>query len=198
MEQVIKPSRKRAERLRPEQRQRQLLACAVREFARMGIGSAVHADVAREAGVSVPTVFQYFSTREILMTSVISEIERFLLRIIEGAVTKKATSTEKIRSILIAFAAAIDASPDYIKIWMNWSTIIAEPTWPQYVTFQDKVLARLEALIEEGKTAGEIRREIDAKMGAHLIMGSGHMIAQMKFCHRDDAMVENFIQTLRV
>jgi hypothetical protein len=33
-------------------------------------------------------------------------------------------------------------------------------------------------------------------MGAHLIMGSGHMIAQMKFRQRDDRLVENFIQTL--
>ena len=188
--------RKRAGRLQPEQRRQQLLACAVREFARIGIGSAVHADVAREAGVSVPTVFQYFPTREILTTSVIAEVERFLLDILKETIGKKTSSAETIREILIGFTDAIDAYPDYIKIWMNWSTIIEGSTWPHYVKFQDRVLAKFEALIEQGKQAGEVHKEIDATMGAHLIMGSGHMIAQMKFRHRDDAMVEHFIQSL--
>jgi TetR/AcrR family transcriptional regulator, hemagglutinin/protease regulatory protein len=196
MEKVLEHVRKRAGRLPPEVRQRRLLACAVREFARTGIGSAVHADIAREAGVSVPTVFQYFPSREILITSVLAEVERFLLQIIEQAVAARIASTEKIRTILLAFAVAVDAYPDYIKIWLNWSTIIAAPTWPHYVAFQDKVLAKLEALIEEGKAAGEIPREIDAAIGAHLIMGSGHMIAQMKFRDRDDAMVETFVRSL--
>lgn len=196
MEKVIERGRKRAERLQPIERRRQLLACAVCEFARIGIGSAVHADVARKAGVSVPTVFQYFPTREILINSVIAEVEQFLFQLIEKSVDRNVASTEQIRSILLAFAAAVDAYPDYVKIWMNWSTIIAEPTWTHYVIFQDKVLARFETLIEQGKASGDIPRDIDAVLDAHLIMGSGHMIAQMKFRHRDDAMVESFIESL--
>jgi len=196
MGKVLERGRKRAGRLQPEERQKQLLACAVREFARLGIGSAVHADVAREAGVSVPTVFQYFSTREILTTSVIAEVERFLLQLIEEAAENETSSIDKIHAILVAFATAVDAYPDYIKIWMNWSTIIAEPTWPHYVAFQDKNLARFETLIEEAKIAGEISQNIDSTMGAHLIIGSGSMIAQMKFRHRDDAVVDNFIRSL--
>ncbi len=196
MEKLVERDRKRAERLRPEERQKQLLACAVREFARIGIEATVHADVAREADVSVPTVFIYFPTREVLINSVIAEVERFMLQLIEHAVDKKSASSEKIRSILLAFADAVNTSPNYVKLWMNWSTIIAEPTWSHYVAYQDDILARFETLIEEGKAAGGVHHDVDATMGAHLIMGSGHMIAQMKFRHRDDAMVETFIQTL--
>lgn len=196
MEELAEPVRKRAERLQPEQRRKQLLRCAVREFARTGIGSAVHADVARDASVSVPTVFQYFATREHLTTAVIAEVERFLLKILDETIGNSASSTDTIRAVLLGFAAAVDTYPDYIKIWMNWSTIIEGPTWPGYIKFQDRVLAKFETLIEQGKSAGEVHKEIDATMGAHLIMGSGHMIAQMKFRHRDDAMVEGFIQTL--
>ncbi len=188
--------RKRAGRLQPDQRRQQLLACAVLEFARVGIGSAVHADVARAAHVSVPTVFQYFPTREILTNSVIAEVERFLLEILEETISKEISSAETIREILLGFAEAVDTYPDYIKIWMNWSTLIESSTWSQYVEFQDRVLTKFESLIEQSKQTGVVHNEIDATMGAHLIMGSGHMIAQMKFRHRDDAMVEHFIQSL--
>ena len=196
MEIAIEGDRKRAGRLRPEDRQKQLLKCAIKEFAGIGIGATVHADVARRAHVSVPTVFQYFSSRELLIISVISEVERFLIDILNNAVVETSTSAENIRAILEAFAAAVDERPDYIKIWMNWSTIVAEPTWSRYVKFQDSVLTQFEKLIEQGKTAGDIHLEIDATMGAHLIMGSGHMIAQMKFRHRDDEMVDTFIRSL--
>ena len=196
MGKLVEPLRKRAERLPPEQRRKQLLECAVREFARSGISAAVHADVARDANVSVPTVFQYFATSEILTTEVVAEVERFLLSILDETISNTTSSTDTIRAVLLGFANAVDAYPDYIKIWMNWSTIIDGPTWPSYVKFQDRVLAKFEALIEQGKRTGEVHNEIDETMGAHLIMGSGHMIAQMKFRHRNDEMVERFIQSL--
>ena len=196
MQQLVEPPRKRAERLQPEKRRQQLLECAIREFARSGIGAAVHADVAREASVSVPTVFQYFATSEILITEVITEVERFLLKILDETIGTTGSSTDTIRAVLLGFANAVDTYPDYIKIWMNWSTIIDGPTWPSYIKFQDRVLAKFETLIQQGKSAGEVHKEIDPTMGAHLIMGSGHMIAQMKFRHRDDTMVDRFIQSL--
>ena len=196
MKKAAEGARKRAKRLPPEERQKRLLANAIEAFARLGVGSTVHADVAREAAVSVPTVFIYFPTREILITAVISEVERFLLQLMTETVIGKQSIAAKVRAILGAFARAVDEHPDYIKVWMDWSTNVAEPTWSRYVAFQDRVLEGFEELIEEGKAAGEIHRSIDATMGAHLIMGSGHMIAQMKFRHRDDGMIEHFIETL--
>jgi TetR/AcrR family hemagglutinin/protease transcriptional regulator len=188
--------RKRAQRLPPEERRRRLLGSAIATFARLGVDSTVHADVARAAGVSVPTMFTYFPVREALISAVIDEVERFLLHLMEQSANDQPSAAAAIRAILEAFAAAADEHADYIKVWMDWSTHVAEPTWSRYEVFQDRVLERLAALIDQGKASGEIRREVDATMGAHLIMGSGHMIAQMKFRQRDDRLVENFIQTL--
>ena len=56
--------RPRAPRLAPEARRAQLLASAMRVFARRGIAAARHAELASEAGVAVSTTFAYFPTRE--------------------------------------------------------------------------------------------------------------------------------------
>lgn len=189
-------ARRRARRLPPEERRKRLLASAIEAFAQTGIGAAVHADVAHAAAVSVPTVFIYFQTREILVSAVITETERFLLQLMTESMSGRQSAPDRVGAILRAFARAVDEHPHHIKVWMDWSTIVAAPTWPRYVAFQDRILAEFAELIEQGKAAGEIHGGIDTAMGAHLIMGSGHMIAQMKFRHRDDDMVEHFIETV--
>src|SRR5258708_34398162 len=70
--------RARAQRLDPAERRPQLLQCAIRVFARRGLGGAHHAEIAREARVSVPTVFFYFPTREALVMAVLDEVPKVL------------------------------------------------------------------------------------------------------------------------
>src|SRR5215467_12379341 len=69
--------RRRAPALDKNERRTLLLRCALRVFARRGIGAARHAEIAREAKVSVPTVFFYFPTREALVREVLNEVARF-------------------------------------------------------------------------------------------------------------------------
>ena len=78
--------RRRAPKLSPEKRREQLLRCALTVFARRGIGSARHAEIAQEAQVAVPTVFTYFPTREILVREVLSEVDQYLSQVVWSAI----------------------------------------------------------------------------------------------------------------
>ncbi len=172
------------------------MACAVKIFARLGIGRAVHADVAREARVSVPTVFSYFPTGDELKVAVVMEVDRFLVLLVNTATRNATESEDRLKSILRAFAEAVESHPDHLKIWMDWSTVIAEPTWSKYEAFQDHVLDTFASLIERGKADGTLRTDLNATIGAHLIMGAGHMIAQMIFRHRDAQLIDEFINNV--
>src|SRR5215469_10979454 len=70
-------TRSRARPLEQPERKAALLQTAIRVFARRGLGGARHTEIAREAGVAVPTVFFYFPTRETLVHEVLSEVARF-------------------------------------------------------------------------------------------------------------------------
>ena len=70
-------------RLNPEQRKQQLLQAAIEVFARRGIGRAAHADIASATKVSVPTVFNYFKTREDLVSAVLTYVEGELIQFTE-------------------------------------------------------------------------------------------------------------------
>ena len=55
----------------PEARKKELFTVGIEAFAERGIGRATHADIAERAGVSVPTVFNYFPNRELLVEMII-------------------------------------------------------------------------------------------------------------------------------
>ena len=71
-----------------------------------------------------------------------------------------------------------------------------EETWPQYVEFQDRVIARFESIIDDGVARGELSSSVNSISGSHLIMGSANMIAQMKFRGRSEDDISNFLDAL--
>lgn len=183
-------------RLSPAQRTAQLLACAVRVFARTGLASGVHAQVASAAGVAVSTVFVYFPTRVALVQAVVTEVDRYLVDLVAGIAGTEKSATDKLLTILYEFSVTVDTAPDYIKIWLNWSTDVADATWAHYVDFQDRIIAAFGDIIVAGKAAGEIPKDVNPLLGAHLVMSAGHMIAQMKFRGRDQREVDEFLREL--
>jgi len=180
----------------PAERQRQLTRCAVRVFARYGLGNAGHAQVADEACVSTPTVFLYMPNRQALIDSVLNEVDRYLVELVERAASSTERAADKLLAVMQAFAQAIDSDPDYVNVFLNWSTVVADETWPQYVDFQDRILASFEAIIEDGIARGEIPATVNPVTGAHLVMGSAHMIAQMKFRGRETHEIDGFLTAL--
>ena len=118
-------------RLTAEARREQLLACALAVFARRGLGEARHAEVAREAGMSVPTVFNYFPTREALVLAVLDEVGRFILdEVLRPIQRDERPAPEVLRDSALAFAAAIETHPDHARVWLDWSTAVRDDIWP--------------------------------------------------------------------
>ncbi len=183
-------------RLAPEERRAQLLDTALSVFARRGIGRAGHAEIAKEAGVSVSTVFLYFPTREELVSAVFDEVNRFLQDMAEGLHSQERSAPELLHEHVVAFARSVDSHPDYARVWLDWSTAIREETWPRYLKFQDKIVALIAATIERGQLDGTIASGVDPQADARLLVASAHMIAQMKFSRVPDEEIDRFIDTL--
>lgn len=187
----------RAARLSPEQRRAQLLACALRVFARRGLSGAHHAEIAHEAGVSVSTVFVYFPSRADLVDAVLTEVARWLLDMAERIHAEETLpAPEVILRHARAFADSVDSHPDHARVWLDWSTAIREETWPRYLEFQDRVVGILEKTVRRGQREGSIPRHVDPEDDARLVVGAAHMLAQMKFTRLEPARVERFIRAL--
>jgi TetR/AcrR family hemagglutinin/protease transcriptional regulator len=168
----------------------------MRAFARRGLGAARHAEIAALAGVSVSTVFVYFPTRAQLVAAVLAEVERFLLAMAERAHASALPAPEVILAHARAFADSVDTHPDHARVWLDWSTAIRDEVWPRYLEFQERVVRIFETTIRRGQREGSVPHDVDPEDDARLIVGSAHMIAQMKFTGLSPTRVDRFLRAL--
>lgn len=177
------------------ERRAQILACALTESAARGLGHARHSDVARAAGVAVPTVFHYFRTREELATAVIAEVERLLFEaIVEPCFAAAASAPDALTGILLAFADAIDTHPDHVRVWLGWSTAVDGAWWPAYLRFYERAIGTVSDRIEAGKREGSLDPRLDTGDEARVVVGLAHMIAQMKFANQTRETIERTVR----
>jgi TetR/AcrR family transcriptional regulator, hemagglutinin/protease regulatory protein len=185
----------RARRLDPSERRPQLLECAMRVFARRGLGSARHSEIAKEAKVSVPTVFFYFPSREALVKAVLEEVARFLTDMTVEIHASSGPAPEIVLTHAKAFADSVDTHPDYARVWLDWSTAMRDEIWPLYLEFQENIVAIIADTIRRWQRARGMSEQ-EAEDDARLIVGSAHMIAQMKFTRCTPEKLDHFLRTL--
>jgi TetR/AcrR family hemagglutinin/protease transcriptional regulator len=172
------------------------LRCAIRVFARRGIGAARHVEIGRAAKVSAPTVFFYFPTRKALVRAVLDEIARFFTEIAETIYGQRRPAPDLILEHAHAFADAVGAHPDHTRILLEWSTGLREEVSPLFLKFQEKVVATIARTIERWRMETGNQRELDAEDDARLIAATGHMLLQMKMANVPASRIERFLQTV--
>jgi TetR/AcrR family transcriptional regulator, hemagglutinin/protease regulatory protein len=195
--------RRRARPLERPERQALLLKCAIRVFARRGLGGARHSEIAREAKVSVPTVFVYFPTRDALVREVLEEVARFFL-----AMTARIHDTDRPAPEIVlehgqVFADAMVTHPDYARVLLEWSTALREEVWPLYLQFHEnniRIIARTIRRWRRETGRNHHNHEEDAQENsedsARVIAATGYVVAQMKVARLPSAKIEHFLHTL--
>lgn len=180
-------------RLSPEDRRRELLDAAVGAFARTGLARTVHADVARRAGVAVPTVFHYFPSRPALLQAVLGELDERFIRLARAHHAADRPARECLRRHALAFMAEVDDAPDHVRLWLEWSTSVREDTWPSYLDFQERLVAIVAATVERGIARGEIAPGLSAAETARLVVGCAHMVVMTRLAPPAGVDVEAYL-----
>lgn len=186
----------RASALDKAERRELLLRCAIRVFARRGLGAARHAEIARQARVSVPTVFFYFPTREALVGAVLDEIARFFTQMTETIHDKHRAAPEIILEHARAFADVVETHPDHARILLEWSTALRDEVWPLYLQFREKIVAMIARTIRRWRMQPGSQSDPQAEDDARMIAATEYVLIQMKLTNLPASRIERFLQTL--
>lgn len=189
-------TRMRANRMSPQDRRAQILSRAVEVFARRGLERAAHAEIAREAKVAVPTVFAYFRTRADLTRGVLDAIVRFYTEMTDEHFRVEIPAARALFDNAIAFAASVDRRSDYARVLLEWSSAVREEIWPLFLEFHAAMVARIEATIRRGQREGDIDADLDAENAALMLVGSAHLVLQMKFTQYPPEKLHRFLLAL--
>ena len=168
-------------RLAPEERKRLLLNDAVEVFSARGIGRGGHTEIAEMGGVSVATVFNYFNTREDLVDAVLIEVEAQFLALAEEIYSQGDAPLDAIQNHIKAFLKMCETNPAYVKVWLEWSCSIREEIWPQYISFQNKLLEMIAKQIDKAIKNGDLAPGLSAAERARWLLGNSQMLVSMAF-----------------
>ena len=187
---------KRAPKLSPEKRREQLIDCAIEIYVNHGIEGARRSHVALTAGVSIPTVYAYFDTRESLTEAVLDRVETRITDIVWDAAAEDGLAFDKILNVARAFSNTVEQDSAIMKIWLDWSTAFENATWPLYEALQKRVANLFREIIRVGQTSGELPPDLDPEIAAYIIIGGGQMAAQMKLTSPAALDIEVFLHQL--
>lgn len=184
---VLGAAKKRV-RLSPEERRSQLLEAAVELFARQGIGEAKHADIAREANVSVATTFVYFPTREALIDAVLEEVAEANLGVFEEVDPTGLTPSELLNALAEHMTAMVDRRPAASKVWISWSAHFAPALRAKFLAYQKVALDKLADILSTAHEDGYANARDDAR----ILLSASHMLSVMKLDGEGQARMDRF------
>ncbi len=165
-------------------------------FARRGLGRGSHAEVAKEAGVAVPTVFAYFRTRSELVTEVLREVARYYSDMADRHYKPENPAARALLDFALAFASSVESHADVATVLLDWSTAVRSEIWPLFLEFHRNMVERIEDTIRRGQREGTIAAALDANNAALIIVGSAHLVLQMKFSRTSPEKVHRFLLAL--
>ena len=158
-------------------RKQELLAAATRIFARDGIAKAKMADVAKEAGIAVSSIYDYYPSKEALAYEI--PIQR--LAQLYDAFLGRAASLPTMRDRLALF---LTMTADHARENPDWARLLYLEIWPSVLIEEARVRRSVDdfgriivAMIREGARRGEWSADLDPHRTATILMGSiTHML----------------------
>lgn len=180
-----------ANQKRSKTRRIQIIKAAEKVFARKGFAEATISDVAREAGLSDATIYEYFTSKEDLLFSIPgdttqqgNEILSFHLNYVRGA-------ANKIRSIIYHYLWFYENNEDYASVVM-----LVLKTNRKFVDTEAYQAVRegyglIVDVVREGMASGEFRPDLDPYLVRAVLLGAiEHQVIRRTLLGQPNSLVD--------
>lgn len=149
-----------------------IIDAALRVFGEKGYYNATISEIARAAGVSEATIYEYFGSKEDLLFAIPGEITRQAVQFLEGMTPYIKGAANKIRAIVYGYYNLYKNNPHYSSLVLlnlkhNRKFMDAEG----YQAVKRAAGFLLDA-IREGMESGEFREDIDPYLVRSIILGT--------------------------
>jgi TetR/AcrR family fatty acid metabolism transcriptional regulator len=157
---------------RQQKRSSQILRAAQKVFAAEGYHDATVADVAREAGVSEKTVYEYFPSKEELLFQIPVEPTLEAIRTLEKTLPYVRGAANKIRTIIYHFVSFYAEHREYATVILM--SLNVNSNFLKTETFKRlrKAFRVIDAVVEEGIGSGEFAPDTDRALVRRVVMGA--------------------------
>jgi AcrR family transcriptional regulator len=146
-------------RLPAARRRRQLLGVALRVFAAKGFHDASMNDIAVEAGVTKPVLYQHFTSKRELFTELLTDVGRDLQDTITKAVAAADGPHQMVEMGFAAYFAYVERHRDAFKLFYGGS-LARDDEFADLVTQTERTVAALVANLIEIEGLSPSQRQV--------------------------------------
>lgn len=189
-----------------DQQREMFAAAAARLIGREGLEGMTMRAVAAEAGLSYGSLFHYFDSKEELLMHVVrTTIDRQTER--ANQIILEYSGLEALEHLLCDDAVTSDSSRDAWLVWMafQYQAALRESFSAKNAELVDGWRERIRALLDDARSVGEIRNNVDTDSEASALWAYSSGIGQLGILHpdlfspeRQRALVVNYLDKLRV
>jgi len=166
-------------RRRSSQRREEILEEATKLFAAKGYARAKVDDIAFRLGIAKGTIYRYFSTKRELFLAVADNAMAELQDSMHAITGKIDDPLERISAGVRAHLAFFDVHRDLIEVFVHERAEFRDRKKPTFLSYREKNIKNLEALLEDMKKAGLVR-DVSASATAEIL---GDMLAGAVHTH---------------
>jgi AcrR family transcriptional regulator len=153
------------------QRKAQIVDVVLRLVNERGVGGTTTARIARAAGVTEPTLYQYFESRRDMLLAALDVVFDRATEVVESS--HEGDAVERLRKIGEYHTRETKAKQlGFVNPLFEFVVAPPETGLRDRVRLRNLVIIdSLAAIVEEGKAQGRIRADVDAKRVAWRVMG---------------------------
>jgi TetR/AcrR family transcriptional regulator, transcriptional repressor of aconitase len=155
-----------------ERRRAEILAAALRCFAREGFHRTTMQDIVREAGLSPGAIYRYFAAKEDIVAAIAAERHQNELAMLRDAVAAGDLETG-LHRLLPAFLGRLadPAEQEWRRVTVQvWGEALrSAPVLAVAREGLDEPLRTIEALIRRGQRAGRLARDLEPEALARVV-----------------------------
>jgi TetR/AcrR family transcriptional regulator, fatty acid metabolism regulator protein len=157
-------------RNRAESRRDELLAAAVRVFARKGYHTCRVSDIADEAGASHGLVYHYFSSKDEVLETIFRENWGPIAVAIEGIAATDDAAPEQLRKVVALVLHAWRRDQETVRVLVR--EISRSPVLQERIGEFQQAFDALERVIVRGQERGEFDAELDPRFATYAVWGT--------------------------
>lgn len=174
----------------PLEKRNRILNVATKEFANKGFENANINNIAKEAGVSVGSLYKYFSTKQDLFLMTVhmgvNSLEQVLVNYMESDDSVSVKLEKIIREIQMTSRNFSEQIKLYNEMTVEGNAELVKQISVDMETVSSKTYS---ALIKQGQENGEIRKDIDCSMAAFML---DNLFMSLQFSYACDYYAERF------
>lgn len=153
-------------------RKEQLVLTAIDIIDELGIQKLTTREIAKRQDISEATLFRHFKNKNELLVAVLDYFIQFDADIFQSSKLHNMRPTEALIYLITSLIGYYENYPAITSILQISAVLLYEDGLSEKIKeIQEKRTSAISQLLEEAKTAGELRKDIDSTMIAVMISG---------------------------